>query len=187
MALRGRGKVFANIQAQHQRLQIYIRKDEVEIRLMFLECDMAISWDCRERWCIPRLGNRVKNLQILTKAVRPISQGTERMRKDHSWWSTGQRIQIPAKVWVGPQSWSQWFSVAQFNDEDHSLLSQRTGVSGSRNACPSTPVYGAQCSPFTTHHKRWTRLFSSYREWTLLKKTDIWRIWCSFWIHQEFP
>ena len=30
MALRGKGKaVFANIQAQHQRLQIYIRKDEV--------------------------------------------------------------------------------------------------------------------------------------------------------------
>ena len=78
MALRGKGKaVFANIQAQHRRLQIYIRKDEVgensfEVFGMF---DIGDYIGLQGTIMVTKTGEatlRVKKLRLLTKSIRPM-------------------------------------------------------------------------------------------------------------------
>lgn len=78
MALRGKGKaVFANIQAQHQRLQIYIRKDEVGENSfeVFGMVDIGDYLGLQGTIMITKTGEatlRVKKLQLLTKSIRPM-------------------------------------------------------------------------------------------------------------------
>ncbi len=76
MAVRGKGKaIFANIQAAHERLQVYVRKDEVgeESFEVFNLCDLGdFLWfaggdDAHADW---RADTRANRLEVLSKAIR---------------------------------------------------------------------------------------------------------------------
>ena len=78
MAVRGKGKaVFANLQAQHRRLQIYVRLDEVgeESFEVFRLCDIGDYLGLHGNMMKTRTGEltlRVRQLILLSKSIRPM-------------------------------------------------------------------------------------------------------------------
>ena len=78
MAIRGKGKtLFAHIQGQHERLQIYIRKDEVgeETYQVVRLCDIGDYIGLTGLLMYTQTGEltiRVKSFQLLAKSLRPL-------------------------------------------------------------------------------------------------------------------
>ena len=170
MALRGKGKaVFANIQAQHQRLQIYIRKDEVgeDSFDVFGMCDIGDFLGLQGTMMHTKTGEltlRVKNLQILTKAVRPMPV-PKVQEKD------GEKI-IHDEVRDKEFRYRQRYVDLTLNPEVAKVFRQRNLMMQTIRSylneqgfleveTPTLqPVYGgANASPFTTHHKALDQTF----------------------------
>ncbi|MBF0278447.1 MAG: lysine--tRNA ligase [SAR324 cluster bacterium] len=78
MAVRGKGKaLFAHIQNQHERLQIYVRHDEVGETLFQLMglCDIGDYLGLEGPLMLTKTGEltlRVKTFQLLSKSLRPL-------------------------------------------------------------------------------------------------------------------
>ena len=76
MAVRGKGKaIFANIQAAHERLQVYVRKDEVgeESFEVFNLCDLGDFLGLQGVMMRTQTGEltlRANRLEVLSKAIR---------------------------------------------------------------------------------------------------------------------
>ena len=76
MAVRGKGKaIFANIQAAHERLQVYVRKDEVgeESFEVFNLCDLGDFLGLQGVMMLTQTGEltlRANRLEVLSKAIR---------------------------------------------------------------------------------------------------------------------
>ena len=170
MALRGKGKaVFANIQAQHQRLQIYIRKDEVgeDSFDVFGMCDIGDFLGLQGTMMHTKTGEltlRVKTLQILTKAVRPMPV-PKVQEKD------GENI-IHDEVRDKEFRYRQRYVDLTLNPEVAKVFRQRNLMMQTIRSylneqgfleveTPTLqPVYGgANATPFTTHHKALDQTF----------------------------
>ncbi len=78
MSMRGKGKtLFAHMQNQHERLQIYVRQDEVGDTLFQVMglCDIGDYLGLEGFLMMTKTGEltlRVKSLQLLSKAIRPL-------------------------------------------------------------------------------------------------------------------
>ncbi|MBF0352627.1 MAG: lysine--tRNA ligase [SAR324 cluster bacterium] len=78
MAVRGKGKaIFANIQESHQRLQFYVKMDELGADMfdLFNLCDIGDFLGLRGTLMLTKTGEltlRVQHLELLSKAIRPL-------------------------------------------------------------------------------------------------------------------
>ncbi len=164
MALRGKGKaVFANIQAQHQRLQIYIRKDEVgEASFeVFGMCDIGDYLGLQGTMMYTKTGEltlRVKSLLLLTKSIRPMPV-PKVQEKD------GEKI-IHDELRDREFRYRQRYVDLTLNPEVATVFRQRNVMMQTIRTylteqgfleveTPTLqPVYGgANATPFITHHK----------------------------------
>ena len=173
MALRGKGKaVFANIQAQHQRLQIYIRKDEVgEASFeVFGMCDIGDYLGLQGTMMYTKTGEltlRVKSLLLLTKSIRPMPV-PKVQEKD------GEKI-IHDELRDREFRYRQRYVDLTLNPEVATVFRQRNVMMQTIRTylteqgfleveTPTLqPVYGgANATPFITHHKALDQNFHHY-------------------------
>ena len=164
LAIRGKGKAsFANVQAQHTRLQIYVRLDEVgeAIFEMFILCDIGdhigISGTLM-RTKTDELTLRASSIEILSKSIRPLP-----MPKVEE--SDGERI-VHDEIKNKEIRYRQRYLDLILNPKVAEVFQKRTLIFKTirEYLCEEgfleveTPtlqaVYGgANAAPFITHHK----------------------------------
>ncbi len=170
MAVRGKGKaIFGNIQAQHERLQVYVRLDavgETAFRVFEL-CDLGDHVGFVGTMMKTKTGEltlRAQEVTLLSKAIRamPVPKVEER---------DGVRV-VHDEVTDKEFRYRQRYVDLNLNPEVARVFRQRTRIYHTiRNylveegflevETPTLqPVYGgANATPFTTHHKALDQTF----------------------------
>ena len=170
MAVRGQGKaMFGNVQAQHQRLQIYVRKDEVGDSgfEQFGLCDIGDFLGITGTMMRTKTGEltlRAQEVMLLSKAIRPMPVPKVE-EKD------GERI-VHDEVTDKEFRYRQRYVDLALNPEVAQVFLQRDTIfQTTRNYLAEqgmleveTPtlqaVYGgANATPFTTHHNALDQTF----------------------------
>ncbi len=170
MAVRGQGKaMFGNVQAQQQRLQIYVRKDEVGAAgfELFGLCDIGDFLGITGTMMRTKTGEltlRAKQVVLLSKAIRPLPVPKVE-EKD------GERI-VHDEVTDKEFRYRQRYADLVLNPEVAQVFRQRNTIfQTTRNYLAEqgfleveTPtlqaVYGgANATPFTTHHNALDQTF----------------------------
>ncbi len=163
MVVRGQGKaVFGNVQAQQQRLQIYVRKDEVGdcgFELFGL-CDIGDFLGLTGVMMRTKTGEltlRVKQVVLLSKAIRPLPVPKEETRD-------GERVVHDAFSDKELRYRRRYLDLALNPDVQETFRKRTAVVSATRQFLNDrgflevdTPVLqplygGASARPFVTHH-----------------------------------